>query len=50
MLFVDLQALQPVYPEEIGENEALHSHMFSVEKFDAEGEFEKVRSRISIQQ
>jgi hypothetical protein len=46
LLFVDLQALQPVYPEEMGENEALRSHMFSVEKFDAEGEFEKVRSRM----
>ncbi len=46
LLFVDLQALQPVYPEEMGENEPLRSHMFSVEKFNAEGEFEKVRSRM----
>ncbi len=41
---IDIQALQPVHPEEMGENEALRSHMFSIEKFNAEGEFEKVRA------
>ena len=33
-------------PEEMGEFEPLRSHMFSVEKFTVEGEFDKVKTRM----
>ncbi len=46
LLFVDLQALQPIQPKEMGDVKPLKSHMFSVEKFTAEGEVDKVKSRM----
>jgi hypothetical protein len=46
LLFIDLRALQPVQPEEMGEFESLWSHVFSVEKFTVEGEFDKVKARM----
>ncbi len=42
LLFIDLQALQPIQPEEMGDVTPLKSHMFSVEKFTVEGELDKV--------
>jgi hypothetical protein len=46
LLFVDLQALQPIQPEEMGDAKPLKSHMFSVEKLTAEGDVDKVKSRM----
>jgi hypothetical protein len=46
LLFVDLQALQPVQPDEMKDIKPLSSHLFSVEKFTMENEFGKVKTRI----
>jgi hypothetical protein len=46
LLFVDLQALQPVQPEEMGNVEPLNCHLFSVEKVTMEGEFDKMKTRM----
>jgi hypothetical protein len=46
LLFSDLQALLPVYKKHIKGMEALNCHMFTVEKFKANGEFDKMKSRL----
>jgi hypothetical protein len=43
LLFINLQALQPEQPEEMGGFEPLQSHIFSV-KFTTEDEFDKVKA------
>jgi hypothetical protein len=44
LFHVDLQALQPLNSEEMGEVEPLRSQMFSMKKFTTEGEFHKVKA------
>jgi hypothetical protein len=44
LLFVGLRALQPVLPQELGDTKPLRSHMFTVEKFLADGSFDKVKT------
>jgi hypothetical protein len=46
LVFINLQALQPVQPEEMGGFEPLQSHMFSGKRFTVEGEFDKVKARM----
>jgi hypothetical protein len=46
LLFCDLQALHPVYKESIKGTKPLNCHMFTVEKFKASGEFDKMKSRL----
>ncbi len=38
--------MQPVLPVELGDYKPLRSHMFTVEKFLADGSFDKVKSRM----
>ena len=46
LLFSDLQALQPVYKEFTKGSKPLNCHMFTVEKYKATGEFDKMKSRL----
>jgi len=46
LLFVGLRALQPVLPQELGDTKPLRCHMFTVEKFLADGRFDKVKTRM----
>jgi hypothetical protein len=43
---VGLHALKPVRKAELGDMEALRCHLFTVEKFLADGEHEKTKSRM----
>ncbi len=46
-LFQDLQALKPVYCKDIPEEaEVLTSHMFVVDKFTADGDYDKKKARV----
>ncbi len=44
-VFVDLQAVQPVYENELEGFEPLNCHLFTVEKLLANGDFDKMKSR-----
>ena len=46
MLLVGLQALEPVYKEDIGNTDVHNSHLFTVEKFTADGTHDKFKSRM----
>ncbi len=46
LLFVGLRALQPVLPQELGDTKPFRCHMFTVEKFLADGSFDKVKTRM----
>jgi hypothetical protein len=46
LLFMGLRALQPVLPQELGDTKPLRCHMFTVEKFLADGSFDKVKTRM----
>jgi hypothetical protein len=44
-VFVDLQAMQPVYENELEGFEPLNCHLFNVEKLLANGDVDKMKSR-----
>ena len=44
-VFVDLQAVQPVYEDELEGLDPVDCHLFTVEKLLANGDFNKMRSR-----
>ena len=46
MLLVGLQALEPVYKEDIWNTDVHNSHLFTVEKFTADGTHDKYKSRM----
>jgi hypothetical protein len=46
MLLVGLQALEPVYKEDIGNTDVHNSHLFTVEKFMADGTHDKFKSHM----
>jgi len=46
LLFVDLQGLKPVKEQEVTGQKVYNSHMFSVEKFLADGTHDKFKSRL----
>jgi hypothetical protein len=46
MLLVGLRALDPVHKEDIGDADVHNSHLFTVEKFTADGVHDKFKSRM----
>jgi hypothetical protein len=46
MLLVSLQALEPVCREDIGDADVHNSHLFTMEKFTADGMHDKFKSRM----
>jgi len=44
-VFIDLQAVQPVYEDELEGFDPLNCHLFTVEKLLANGDFNKMKSR-----